>query len=313
MLVFGSEMHVVTFVICILEFGMLCYQLVYYLFDPREHGRLWYLVLLVLLIIYNICGGLMPDSGFLIPIVVQNMMAYGSGFLIACFFPYYFYRAFKLESIRFYALYGSLLFLFLPYVVFFIIIYPITGRLELATSYGMILPFVYSVVVLYKMLNAIRIKIAERSVSPHPYSSLEMVSVYAAVSPWVTMSVFAYLNVPQWIEAMVTNLGFLLITILFITKSVKIARLEKEKLALLNRIAPNEEIFEANLLKFDFTVREIEVIRLLRQGYTKEEVGEKLFIATTTVSRHVQNIHYKADVNNRLELMRKLETPYGNL
>lgn len=309
MLVFGSEMHVVTFIICILEFGMLCYQLVYYLFDPREHGRLWYLVLLVLLLVYNVCGGLMPDSRFSMSIVVQNMMAYGSGFLIACFFPYYFYRAFKLESIRFYALYGSLLFLFLPYVVFFIIVYPVTGRLEMATSYGMILPFVYSVVVLYKMLNAIRIKIAERSVSSHPYSSLEMVGVYAAVSPWVTMAIFAYLHIDQWIEALVTNLGFLVITVLFITKSVKVVRREQEKLKLLDQLPPNEEVFESNLLKYNFTAREMEIIRLIRIGFSYQEIADKLFIAPTTVSRHVQNIHSKAEVKSRLNLMRTLEKP----
>lgn len=237
------------------------------------------------------------------------MVAYGSGFLIACYFPYYFYRAFKLESIRLYALYGSLLCLFLPYVVFFMMVYPITGRLEMATSYGMIIPFLYSVVVLYKMLNAIRMKIAERSMSPHPYSSMEMVGVYAAVSPWVTMSVFAYLNVPQWLEALVTNLGFLVITILFITKSVKVARLENQKLSLLHRIAPNEEIFEANLLKYDFTAREIEIIRLLRSGCTHQEIADQLFIATGTVARHVQNIHSKAGVRSRLNLIRKLEMP----
>lgn len=53
---------------------------------------------------------------------------------------------------------------------------------------------------------------------------------------------------------------------------------------------------------------EIEIIRLLRLGSSKQEISEKLFIAITTVSRHVKNIHYKAEVNSRIELVRKLET-----
>lgn len=309
MLVFGSEMHLVTFIVIVLEFGMLCYQLVYYLFDPTDRGRFWYLILLFLLIVYNICGGLMPDERFSMPVITQNMLAYGSGFLIACYFPYYFYRAFKLESIRWFALYGSLLFLGLPFVVFFMVVYPLTGELEHATSYGMILPFIYSVLVLYKMLDAIRMKIAQRSVSPHPYSSLEMVGVYAAVSPWMTMAIFAYLHIDQWIEALVTNLGFLVITILFITKSVKRARIEQQKLSMLERPSPNEEIFEANLLKYDFTAREIEIVRLVRLGFSYQEMADKLFIAPTTVSRHIHNIHSKAEVKSRLNLIRKLETP----
>lgn len=305
--VFGSEMHVLTLIICILEFGMFCFQLVYYLFYPKDRNRFWYLLLLALLLIYNVTGGLLPDVRWSVPIVAQNIIAYGSGFVMASYFPYYFYRAFNLKRLKFHARYGVLLFLMLPYIIFFIIIYPITGNLDHATSYGMIVPFAYSVMVLYAMLDAIRMKIRERSLSSYPYNMLEMVAVYAAVTPWVTMAVFAYLHVAQWIEVLVTNFGFLVITILFISKSIKQARLERERLKLLDRAIPLEEIFEANLLKYNFTSREMEVIRLLRQGYTKDEVGEKLFIATATVSRHVQNIHYKTDVNNRLELMRKLE------
>lgn len=313
MLVFHSEMHLLTLIVCLLEFGMFCYQLVYFLSSPKDESRFWYLILLGLLIVYNITGGLLPDKDFALPVMVQNIIAYGSGFLMAAYFPYYFYRAFNLQSLRFHAFYGILLFLLIPYFIFFGLVYPLMDNLELATSYGMIIPFIYSFVVLYKMLNAIRIKIANRQNSEYPYSALEMIGVYAAVSPWITMSVFAYLQITQWIEVLVTNSGFLIITLLFITKSIKQARIMEEKLKLLDRIIPLEEIFEENIIKYGFSVREIEVIRLLRLGYTKEEIGERLFIATSTVSRHVQNIHYKADVNNRLELMRKLETPFVNL
>lgn len=308
MLVFNSEMHLLTFIVCLLEFGMFCYQLVYFLSSPKDKSRFWYLVLLGLLIIYNITGGLMPDEDFDIPIMVQNIMAYGSGFLIAAYFPYYFYKAFNLKSLRFLARYGTSLFLLLPYIIFFGLVYPITENLELATSYGMVVPFIYSIVVLYKMLSAIRIKIAKRSHTEYSYNKLEMLGVYAAVSPWVTMSLFAYFHIAQWIEVLVTNLGFLIITILFITKSIRNARITEEKLKLLEEIAPTEDIFEVNLLKYNFTYREIEIIRLIRAGLSYQEIAEKLFIAPTTVTRHTQNIHYKADVKNRLSLIRKLET-----
>ncbi len=309
MLVFNSEMHLLTFMVCLLEFGMFCYQLVYFLSSPKDESRFWYLVLLGLLIVYNITGGLLPDEDFALPVMVQNIIAYGSGFLMAAYFPYYFYRAFNLQSLRFHALYGVLLFLLIPYFIFFGLVYPLTDNIELATSYGMIIPFIYSFVVLYKMLNAIRIKVAERQNSQYPYSALEMIGVYAAVSPWVTMSIFAYLQIAQWIEVLVTNLGFLIITLLFITKSIKQARITEEKLKFLERAVPSKDVFEANLLNYNFTFREMEIIRLIRAGLSYQEIADKLFIAPTTVSRHVQNIHYKADVKNRLGLIRKLEMP----
>ncbi|MEJ5996263.1 helix-turn-helix transcriptional regulator [Pedobacter sp. Du54] len=309
MLVFNSEMHVLTFIICILEFGMFCYQLVYFLFNPQDKSRGWYMLLLLLLLVYNVAGGLLPNARYGMSVVGQNIIAYGSGFLMSAYFPYYFYKAFNLKSMRFQATYGAFLFLILPYVIFFCIVYPIFGELAIPTSYGMIVPFLYAVFLLYMLLDAIRLKIKKRSISNHPYNKTEMIAVYAAVSPWVFMTVFGYFQISQWIEVLVTNLGFLIITVLFITKSVKVARLEQEKLRLLHRIAPNEEIFESNLTKYDFTAREMEVIRLLRSGCSHQEISEQLFISPSTVAKHVQNIHSKAEVKTRLNLIRKLETP----
>lgn len=304
MLVFNTEMHLLTFIICLLEFGMFCYQLVYFLSFPKDKSRFWYLVLLGLLILYNIAGGLMPDEDFDIPVVVQNIMAYGSGFLMAAYFPYYFYRAFNLKSLRFHALFGIWYFLLIPYIIFFGIIYQITGNLKLATSYGMVVPFIYSIVVLYQMLNAIRIKIAQRSHSDHPYSKLEMLGVYAAVSPWVTLSIFVYLQISQWVEVLVTNLGFLIITILFIAKNVK----ENRRLERLKREMElgHEAIFERRCAEFGLTKREMEVAVLLCRGLSYKHIGELLYISEHTVDNHAHHIFVKVGVNKKAELQEKL-------
>ena len=100
MLVFGTEMHIVTFVFVLLEIVMFFYQLVDYLSRPQDKSRMWYLILLFLLIVYNITGGLFPDPRINIPIVTQNIIAYGSGFLMGAYFPYYFYKGFGLKGLR---------------------------------------------------------------------------------------------------------------------------------------------------------------------------------------------------------------------
>ena len=141
MLVLGTEMHIVTFVFAILESVMFFYQFIYYLSRPQDESRLWYLILLFLLIVYNITGGLFPDPKINIPIITQNIIAYGSGFLVASYFPYYFYRGFKLKQLRFHALYGVPLFLIAPYLIFFVIVYSVNGNLDFAIRYGIIVPF----------------------------------------------------------------------------------------------------------------------------------------------------------------------------
>jgi non-specific serine/threonine protein kinase len=47
------------------------------------------------------------------------------------------------------------------------------------------------------------------------------------------------------------------------------------------------------------TPREAEVLRLVAQGLTDPQIGEALFIATTTASRHVANIYQKLGVTSR--------------
>lgn len=309
MLVFNSEMHVLTLIFSILEFAMFCYQLIHYLSRPEDRSRFWYLVLLFLLIIYNVTGGLFPDPRYSISIIAQNIVAYGSGFLMASYFPYFFYKGLEFNKLRFHALYGVPFFLLLPYIVFFVILYSVTGDLDFAIRWGMVAPFAYSFIIVVAILNAIRVKYRDQLENEVPVTKLEAMALYLAVSPWVCMTLFAYFHVTQWIEVLCTNLGFVVITIIFMYRSVHRSRNEFEKLKLMDKLTPNEEIFERNLKKYDFTFREMEVIRLIRQGYSYQEIADKLFIAPTTVSRHVQNIHSKADVKSRLNLIRKLETP----
>ena len=52
------------------------------------------------------------------------------------------------------------------------------------------------------------------------------------------------------------------------------------------------------------TPRELEVIKLIAEGLTSEEVGETLVIAKNTVDRHRDNILEKLGMRNRVDLTR---------
>ena len=47
--------------------------------------------------------------------------------------------------------------------------------------------------------------------------------------------------------------------------------------------------------------RELEVAWLLYRGYTNRQIGEALYIAETTVKKHVSHIYQKMDVQSRKE------------
>jgi RNA polymerase sigma factor (sigma-70 family) len=49
------------------------------------------------------------------------------------------------------------------------------------------------------------------------------------------------------------------------------------------------------------TRREVEILRLVAEGLTNEEIGKKIFISEKTVKTHLTNIFDKLKVNNRFK------------
>ena len=72
-----------------------------------------------------------------------------------------------------------------------------------------------------------------------------------------------------------------------------------------------EEIAQAQHVKFvteqanepikNLTKRELEILRLVAEGLTNEEIGKRIFISEKTVKTHLTNIFDKLKVNNRFK------------
>jgi len=218
MTVFNTEMHLVTFIFIILEVFMFSHQLVFYYQKPYENRRKYYLILLFLLIIYNIFGGLYPDESLYMSIELQYILAYGAGFTMGAYFPYYFYRAFNITHLKFQAKYGVFIFLIAPFILFFCILYPLGVDLMWVIYIGLIVPFFYAIYMLYNILEAIRKKFKDRKISVDIFLS------YFAVCPWALMPLLAYLQVEQLTEVLLTNGGFIIITILYFRDMINESR-----------------------------------------------------------------------------------------
>lgn len=72
-----------------------------------------------------------------------------------------------------------------------------------------------------------------------------------------------------------------------------------------------EEIY-ADFLKavqgYALSERELEVAWLLYRGYTNRQIGEDLYIAETTVKKHVSHIYQKMEVYSRKDFRAKIWT-----
>ena len=154
----NTEIHIVTFLITVFEAAMLFFAFIWFLSRPSERSRKRYVVLLLLLIIYNLFSGLFPDASINIPITIQNILAYMGGICVSMYFVYYIYMSLELENLKRLAVYGALWFLFLPFIIFFVLTYMITNDLELSRKLLVVVPFLFSVYYIITLTRAIRIR-----------------------------------------------------------------------------------------------------------------------------------------------------------
>lgn len=57
--------------------------------------------------------------------------------------------------------------------------------------------------------------------------------------------------------------------------------------------------------QLELSKREMEILNLLAQGHSNQEIGEKLYVSVSTVKTHLQNIFEKLDVKRRIQAIEK--------
>lgn len=73
----------------------------------------------------------------------------------------------------------------------------------------------------------------------------------------------------------------------------------------IERLSTEEKILKG-CNEYQLTNREREIASLISRGCSYKQIGESLFIAERTVTKHVQNIFDKVKVSNKLELLNRL-------
>ena len=226
MLVFGTQMHIVTFLFVSIETVIFLYLAIFRLARPDDKTTTRNLILIFLLLIYNITGGLLPDSKLPGSYFLQNVIAYATGFITPCYFPYYVYKVFDLTKMKFHAYKGVYLFLIFPYCIF-VLIFWLTGDLK-DTQNLLIIPVLYGIWVIVSLTKSIYYKYN------YDLSNIrgreEMIVFLFSLTPWIGLPIITYFSLGQAAEALVTNIGFLLLFGLQAIRNIRVLRTEHEKL-----------------------------------------------------------------------------------
>jgi DNA-binding CsgD family transcriptional regulator len=323
MLVFGTQMHLITFLFICIETVVLFYLAIYRLARPDDKNTFLNIILIALLIFYNLTGGLLPDKDLPGSYLLQTSIAYAIGFITPCYFPYYVYHAFYLQKMKFHAYKGVFIFLVSPYIIF-VFLFVSTGNLETAKKL-LIIPTAYALSVIITLIKAVRYKYKNSFKTKE--AKEEMAVSFLSLTPWVSLPVIDYFNLGQAVEATTTNAGFLLLLALQIKQHISKVKAEHKRLIdseekllgwnerllaevekrtkEIERLSTDKRILEG-CRQYQLTNREREIAGLICRGSSYKQIAESLFIAERTVTKHVQNIFDKVEVSNKLELLNKL-------
>ncbi len=70
-------------------------------------------------------------------------------------------------------------------------------------------------------------------------------------------------------------------------------------------IAPKGIINQKNLKHVGLSKREYEILQLIDQGLSNQEIANNLFLSESTVKKHVSNVFLKLDVQRRTEAIKR--------
>jgi len=66
-----------------------------------------------------------------------------------------------------------------------------------------------------------------------------------------------------------------------------------------------DQYYDAYKQKFKLSLRELQILTLIKDGQSNQDIAEALFLSIYTVETHRKNIHHKLGVNTAVELMKK--------
>jgi DNA-binding NarL/FixJ family response regulator len=71
--------------------------------------------------------------------------------------------------------------------------------------------------------------------------------------------------------------------------------------------ANQSSFFDAFREKFKLSRREVQIIKLIKEGRQNKEIADDLSLSVQTIETHRKNIHSKLQVNSRIELVNKVQ------
>ena len=97
-----------------------------------------------------------------------------------------------------------------------------------------------------------------------------------------------------------------LFTVLGIWLGLKLTR--KKEVVVVKEVVPVFQLDEDKLKALGISKREYEILTLIAEGHSNQEIAEKLFVSPNTIKTHSSNLFAKLDASRRTQAVQKAKT-----
>ncbi|NBO49404.1 MAG: DNA-binding response regulator [Chitinophagia bacterium] len=168
-------------------------------------------------------------------------------------------------------------------------------------------------------ITAVKPDIAILDINIHPFSGIEATKMIKKLAPGTKIIGVSMHNQPSFAKKMIRNGATGYVTknstknemydaIRSVMKGEKYICAEIQK-NITHQLLLDEEDNKLSKL----TEREIEIIKLIKDGYTNKEIAKTLFLSPRTVETHRARILKKLDIKNSLSLVKYINESFMDL
>ena len=168
-------------------------------------------------------------------------------------------------------------------------------------------------------ITAVKPDIAILDINIHPFSGIEATKMIKKLAPGTKIIGVSVHNQPSFAKKMIRNGATGYVTknstknemydaIRSVMKGEKYICAEIQK-NITHQLLLDEEDNKLSKL----TEREIEIIKLIKDGYTNKEIAKTLFLSPRTVETHRARILKKLDIKNSLSLVKYINESFMDL
>ncbi|MFT6324360.1 MAG: DNA-binding CsgD family transcriptional regulator [Halieaceae bacterium] len=301
---FGTSLHWTTFFYLLIEICIVLF--VFFKSQKLKHNNLnRFLILGALFILYNFTGGLLPINNFPGPFILQYIITYGVAIAMCVYVVRYLYNEYDISVLKFRLTVSNIAYYVIGcFLLLFLVPFYFTDSIDMGRIYFS-LPV--SAICLY-ICWAFFMKISNPS-NPNTFilrrNRLSLISITCiAVLPILTV-----IGDYQWLTFTVINISFFAITAMEVDRYLYLLEHKSKLVEVLEFYKDNKEQFlKPKFFNKGLTRREIEIAMSVLSDRSYKEIGDDLFIAESTVSKHASNIFKKMNVSNRTEFLKRFKS-----